>query len=83
MGSGQGSPRSARGLRKGYQEATTWYRRKAKARQEAALAAETRRRLRLLSRAEAFVYRLQHDLAEAARCHAIAAGIMGEMAAGQ
>jgi hypothetical protein len=62
---------------------SAWYRRKAKARQEAALAAETRRRLRLLSRAEAFVYRLQHDLAEAARCHAIAAGIMGEMAAGQ
>jgi hypothetical protein len=36
-------------------------------------------RLADLSRASAFVYQLQLDLAEAARCHAIAAGIIGEM----
>jgi hypothetical protein len=53
-----------------------YYRRRAKARQEAALAVE----LNILSRAEAFTRQLQAKLAEAARCQAIAAGIIGEMA---
>jgi hypothetical protein len=34
-----------------------------------------------LSRAEDFTRQLQAELAEAARCQAIAAGIIGEMAA--
>ena len=58
---------------------STYYRRRAKVRQEAALAAETFRRLNLLSRAEAFVADLQDDLAEAARCQAIAAAVIAEM----
>ena len=53
---------------------STWYRRRAKAHQEATLAAT-------FTRAEAFVADLQRELAEAARCHAIAAGIIGEMTA--
>ena len=83
MGSGQGSPRSARGLRKGYQEAKRGIGGRPRPVRKLLWRLKPVRRLRLLSRAEAFVYRLQHDLAEAARCHAIAAGIMGEMAAGQ
>ena len=51
------------------------------ARERAALAFETSRRLEVLSRAEAFVAELQTHLAEAARCHAIAAGIIVELAA--
>ena len=61
-------------------EVNTYYRRKAKARQEAALAFETVRRRTVLSRAEAFTRQLQAELAEAGRCHAIAAGIIGEIA---
>jgi len=57
------------------------YRRRAKARREAALGFETIRRRILLDRAEAFVVVLQRELAEAGRCRAIAAGIIGEMAA--
>ncbi len=68
-------------LEAGCSRSTLWYRRKAKARQEAALAIETNRRRLLFERAEAFVAELQRDLAEAARCHAIAVGIIGEMAA--
>jgi len=63
------------------QPVNSWYRRKAKARQEAALAFESVRRRTVLARAEAFVADLQRELAEAARCHAIMAGIIGEMAA--
>jgi hypothetical protein len=55
---------------------STWYRRKAKTRQEAALAFETSRRQELLSSAERFVAELQADLAEAARYQAIAAAII-------
>ena len=51
---------------------STWYRRRAKARREAALAFETSRRQELLSRAESFTRQLQAELAEAARCQAIA-----------
>jgi hypothetical protein len=78
MGSCRASPRKRRGWRKGFREAHG-YRRRAKARQEAALAFETSRRREVLSRAEAFTRQLQAELAEAARCHAIAAGIIGEM----
>jgi len=53
----------------------------AQARERAALAFESSRRHEALSRAEAFVAALQADLAKAARCHAIAAGIIGELAA--
>jgi hypothetical protein len=56
---------------KAYREAT-WYRRRAKARQQAALAA-------ILTRAEAFVRQLQAELAEAARCHAMAAAVIRDM----
>jgi hypothetical protein len=56
-----------------------WYRRRAKARQETALAFETSRQREVLSRAEAFVVTLQCELTEAQRCQAIAAGIIGEM----
>jgi hypothetical protein len=59
---------------------STYYRRKAKALQEAARSAESVRRLTLLSRAEAFTRQLQLDLAEAARCQAIAAAVIGELA---
>jgi hypothetical protein len=57
---------------------STWYRRRKQARERAALAIETNRRRLVLSRAEAFVTRLQAELAEAARCHAIMAGIIAE-----
>jgi hypothetical protein len=49
---------------------STWYRRRAKAREQAALASTC-------TRAEAFVRQLQAELAEAARCQAVAAGIIG------
>jgi hypothetical protein len=53
---------------------STWYRRrKAKARERAALAAT-------FERAEAFVRQLKSELAEAARCQVIAAAIIGELA---
>ena len=45
-------------------------------------AAETTRRREVLTRAEAFTRQLQAELAEAARCHAVAAGIIGELTAG-
>ena len=51
---------------------STWYRRRAKAREQAALTAT-------LTRAEVFVRQLQAELAEAARCHAIAATVIREM----
>jgi hypothetical protein len=50
---------------------STWYRRRAKARQQDALAAN-------VSRASAFVAQLQAELAEATRCHAMTAAIIGE-----
>jgi hypothetical protein len=59
---------------------STWYRRRAKARSQATLAFETSRRRELLSCAEAFTGQLQVELAEAARRHAIAAEIIGELA---
>jgi hypothetical protein len=52
---------------------STWYRRRAKARQQAALAAT-------FSRAELFVGQLQAELAEAGRCHAVMAAVFGELA---
>jgi hypothetical protein len=58
---------------------STWYRRRAKARQESAMAFELTRRRVLLSRAESFTRQLQAELAEAQRCQAIAAGIIGEI----
>ncbi len=56
-----------------------WYRRKAKARQEAALAVELSRQRDILSRAEAFTRQLQAELAEAGRLHKIVQGIIGEL----
>jgi hypothetical protein len=56
-----------------------FYRRRAKARQEAAVAAERCRRLHLLSRAEAFTRQLQAELAEAGWCQAIMAAVIGEL----
>jgi len=53
---------------------STWYRRPKLARERAAQAA-------IFERAERFVAALQADLAEAARCHAVAAGIIAELAA--
>ncbi len=53
---------------------STWYRRKAKARQEAALAAT-------LSRAERFVAELQADLARASTLQAQCAAILAEFPA--
>ena len=58
---------------------STWYRRRAKARHEAALAIETSRRREVLARASAFVAQLQAELAEAAQRQAITAGIIGEL----
>ena len=55
--------------------------RRAKARQEAALAIETAQRRALLDRAARFVAELQAELAEAARCQVVAASIIGELAA--
>jgi hypothetical protein len=51
---------------------STWYRRRAKAREQAVLAAT-------LTRAEAFIRQLQAELAEAARCQRIAAAVIREM----
>jgi len=59
MGSCRASPRKGRGSR-GSAGRSTWYRRKAKARQEAALAAT-------FTRAEAFTRQLQTELAGATR----------------
>ena len=56
---------------------STWYRRKANAWNQAALLMQQA----AFERAEAFVAELQVDLAEAARCHAIAVAIIGELAA--
>jgi hypothetical protein len=72
MGSCQESPRNGRGLR---------HRRKAKARQEAALAAEKASVTETFSRAEAFTCQLQAELAEAARCHRLMAAIIVELSA--
>jgi hypothetical protein len=58
---------------------STWYRRKAKARQEAALAVELSRQRDILSRAGAFTRQLQAELAEAGRCQAIMAAVIGEL----
>jgi transposase-like protein len=56
-----------------------WYRWRKQARERAALAAQTRQFLAGFARAEAFTRQLQSELAEASRCHAIAAGIIGEL----
>ena len=53
-------------------------RRRAKARQRAALAMETAQRREVLDRAARFVAQLQAELAEAARCQVITAAIIGE-----
>jgi hypothetical protein len=53
---------------------STWYRWRKLARERAALAAT-------FERAEAFTRQLQSELAEAARCQAVMAGIIGELAA--
>jgi hypothetical protein len=66
-------PRDGRGSRWTYRGAR-YYRRQAKARQEAALVVT-------FARAGRYVGALQADLAEAARCQAVAAAIIGEMAA--
>ena len=58
---------------------STYYRRKAKARRDAALAFETSCRREVLSRAEAFTRQLQRELAEARRLHKIVQGIIGEL----
>ena len=54
---------------------STWYRRRANARQQAVLAAT-------FARAECFVADLQADLAEATRCQAAMAAIIGELVTG-
>jgi hypothetical protein len=74
-----GRRKSRRGWRKGAQGQLVWYRRKAKARQEAALAVELSRQRDILSRAEAFTRQLQAELAEAGRLHKIVQGIIGEL----
>jgi hypothetical protein len=56
------------------------YRRRAKARQDAALAFETSHRREVLSRAEASTRQLQAELALAAWRHAEMAGIIAELA---
>ena len=58
---------------------STWYRRKAKARQEAALAAQKASVTETFSRAERFVAELQRELAEAGRLHKIVLGIVEEI----
>jgi hypothetical protein len=60
-------------LAEGISRSTPWYRRRAKAREQAALTFETSRRREILSRAEAFTRQLQRELAEAARGKSIAA----------
>jgi hypothetical protein len=56
---------------------STYYRRRKQSRERAALAARAAR----FVRAEAFAAQLQAELAEVARCHAVMAGIIGELAA--
>jgi hypothetical protein len=56
---------------------STWYRRRAKASEQAATAT----RHAAFSRADGFTRQLQADLADVARCQAVAAGIIGELAA--
>jgi hypothetical protein len=75
MGSCRDGPRNARGSRKG--SAGQLGMRKANAWNQAALLMQQA----AFERAEAFVAELQVDLAEAARCHAIAVAIIGELAA--
>ncbi|MGB8900747.1 MAG: hypothetical protein WCC90_16580 [Methylocella sp.] len=58
------------------------YRRRKQARHEAALAIEAAQRREVLDRAERFVAELQAELAEAARCQVITAGIIGELSRG-
>jgi len=53
---------------------STWYRRRAKACQETALALNILLCRKMFSRAEAFTRQLQAELAEAARCQAVMAG---------
>ena len=60
---------------------STWYRRRAKAREAMARQWALASVERTFTRAEAFVAELQADLAEASRCHAIAAVIIGELVA--
>jgi hypothetical protein len=56
---------------------STWYRRRKQAREREALASLNN----TCARAEAFVRRLQAELATAAQRQAVAAGIIGELAA--
>jgi hypothetical protein len=58
---------------------STFYRRRKQARELAALAFEPSRRLEVLSRAESFTRQLQAELAEAARCQAVIAAIIGAL----
>ncbi len=60
---------------------STWYRRRAKAREASAKQCALASVERTFARAKAFVAELQADLAEASRCHAITASIIGELAA--
>jgi hypothetical protein len=70
-------------LAEGVSRSTPWYRRRKQARERAALAAQTRQFLAGFARAESFVADLQRELTEAARCQAIAAGIMAARPADQ
>jgi hypothetical protein len=55
---------------------STYYRRRKQARERAAVALNS-----TIARAEAFTRQLQTELAEVARCQAVTAGIIAEMAA--
>jgi hypothetical protein len=58
---------------------STWYRRRKQTRERAALAFKANQCHEVISRAKAFTRQLQAELAEAARCHAIAAAMIGEL----
>jgi hypothetical protein len=58
---------------------STYFRRKAKAREQAVLAAQTFSITESVSRAEAFTRQLQAELAEAGRCQAIMVAVIGEL----
>jgi hypothetical protein len=73
-GIGPRKPAQRPWLAEGISRSKTWYRRRAKARQEAVLEAT-------FTRADVFIMDSQRELAEAQRCHAIAAGIIRELAA--
>jgi hypothetical protein len=79
-GIGPRKPAQRPWLAEGISRSTYYYRRRKQAREQAALAFETSRRREVLSRAERFLADLQRELAEAARLHMVAAGIIAEMA---